>query len=300
MILARSSRAARVLWTAVAVVACAKDVPPELALPVPDGVAVEPDGGDAVAVAAVAASAAPATPSPYAAWLGAHATMGEPPERAGGPLAIELSHAGGGLYVFRPDAGATDPHAPSSDRFFTLYDARVRASIVDRTPFDAATSEDSVQLEATWRDGGGTVYGVRCCTELGGADRRHPTFGGVLTNHLVHGATGIGSAHLPTAWAWVAVWGVGDLLRNGAVIESGVPVQVLVTERTRDDDLHRVADGAVDGTQRQMEILVEPLRRGEAGWTPTPLDTGYATAEGPMPYWHVLFPHFKLRWDEGG
>src|SRR5690606_36096406 len=119
---ARMARAARALWPVVAV-ACAKEVPPELALPDADGAApVEPEAGEPVAVAAVAASAAPAAPSRYGGWLGAHAAVDAPPGRVGGPLAVELSHAGGGLYVFRADAGATDPHAPSSDRFFTMYD----------------------------------------------------------------------------------------------------------------------------------------------------------------------------------
>lgn len=289
----------RVALTAL-VAGCARGVPPELAIEGSEVATVEPEAEEPVALAAVAAPTTPAAPSPYAAWLDAHAPVAEPPGRVGGPLVVELKHAGGGLYVFRPDAGAPDPRSPSSDRFFTMYEARLEATLSDRTPFDAGGSEDAARIEATWKDQGGNVYGVRCCAELGGAGRRHPTFGGVLTNHLVNGATGIGSSGLPTTWAWVAVWGLGELTKNGQVLERGVPVRLLVTERTRDDDLRRVADGEVDGTQRQLELLVEPMRRTEAGWTPSPLNTGYATSDGPMPYWHVLFPHFQVDWTHEG
>lgn len=278
---------------------CGKPIPPELALPPAESPANEPEVRETVAVTAVATPSGPSRPLAYAAWLEAQAAMEHPPVRFGGPLTIELSHAGGGLYAFRPDDGGADPRAPSSDRFFTMYDARVSARIIDRTPFDARGSRDEALIEASWRDGRGTTYGVRCCSELGGADRRHPTFGGVLTNHLVHGATGIGSDMLPTTWAWVAVWGIGELLVDGQVVESGVPVRLMVTERTRDDDLRRVADGKIDPTQRQLELVVEPLRRGEQGWTPSALNTGYASSDGPLPYWHVLFPHFRVRWTEG-
>ena len=67
---------------------------------------------------------------------------------------------------------------------------------------------------------------------------RHPlgqytTWSGVLYNHEMHGDTGIGTAKLPKMKPEIALWGWGEIKRDGQVIARMAPVHVMVSSSGR-------------------------------------------------------------------
>ncbi len=105
--------------------------------------------------------------------------------------------------------------SPFGNEITSMGDARLRLAMTDLTAADAAESQDSVQMEASWTDAEGNTYTVRCCAKLETVGTEHPTFGGVVTNHLLHGFTRVGTPLMPTEFAYAAFWGAGEVLKNG-------------------------------------------------------------------------------------
>ena len=67
---------------------------------------------------------------------------------------------------------------------------------------------------------------------------RHPlgqytTWSGVVYNHEMHGDTGIGTAKLPKMKPEIALWGWGEIRRDGQVIARMAPVHVMVSSSDR-------------------------------------------------------------------
>lgn len=234
----------------------------------------------------------PVQDGPAQGYLQAHRRA--PVERLGGALEVRLGQQAGGVYVLRPAEGATLRDAPRSDRFFTMYNARLDATLVDATAADAGSTGDQASLEASWEDDYGNRYGVRCCTELLVRGAGHPTFGGVVTHHLVNGFTGVGEAELPTVMAFAGMWGVGDVLRNGEVVDSGVVIRLMLTESPRDDNFKLVDDAGVNPQAKQLHLLAGPLRMQDGALVTAPVNTEYTRKREAMPFWHVVFPHFRV------
>lgn len=103
---------------------------------------------------------------------------------------------------------------------------------------------DAWDLGAT-RD---SVYGVAEFTAQDGArwklvmDRvqtkdvpHHPRFGGVILGLYYHGVTGVHTPLVPTISSAVALWSVGHLYRNGALITDTAMVHVMLLSHTRRD-----------------------------------------------------------------
>lgn len=72
---------------------------------------------------------------------------------------------------------------------------------------DAAVSNDQVAFQASWADDAGNTYAATCCSEVPANGVQYPVFGGVVTNHMMHGITRIGTPLEPTQFAYVAFWG---------------------------------------------------------------------------------------------
>lgn len=112
------------------------------------------------------------------------------------------------------------------------------------TPISGTFTFDAWDLGAT-RD---SVYGVAELTTQDAArwklviDRvqtkdvpHHPRFGGVILGLYYHGVTGVHTPLVPTINSAVALWAVGHLYRNAALITDNAMVHVMLLSHTRRD-----------------------------------------------------------------
>ena len=111
-------------------------------------------------------------------------------------------------------------------------------------PISGRFTFDAWDLSAT-RD---SVYGVAEFTAQDGARWRlvmdrvqtrdvphHPRFGGVILGLYYHGVTGVHTPLVPTINSAVALWSVGHLYRDGALITDNAMVHVMLLSHTRRD-----------------------------------------------------------------
>jgi plastocyanin len=63
----------------------------------------------------------------------------------------------------------------------------------------------------------------------------HPRFGGVILGLYYHGSTQVHTPLVPTINSAVALWAVGHLYRNGALVTDNAMVHVMLLSRTRRD-----------------------------------------------------------------
>jgi hypothetical protein len=91
-----------------------------------------------------------------------------------------------------------------------------------------------------------SVDGVAECTTQDGARWRlemdrvqtkdvphHPRFGGVIMGLYYHGNTGVHTPLVPTINSAVALWAVGHLYKNGALVTNNAMVHVMLLSHTR-------------------------------------------------------------------
>jgi hypothetical protein len=154
-----------------------------------------------------------------------------------------------------------------------------------------------VDLEASWTDGEGNTYAVRCCEKLASAGTEYPTFGGVLTNHLHHGFTRIGTPLMPTLFSDFAFWGIGTVLKNGEVTDSTRLVHGMLTEYVRHGNYELAFDDEVQPSARHFHVMVPAYMPGPDGkqFEKNPVSTGFMLQNGSeMPFWHVMFENLDI------
>ena len=287
---------------------------------------------------------APAGPLPYAGYLRAHGGLTRPPALLGGPIDVQISQSSGGVFVALPDHRELDadvfgtpehprafagtpvitglpvgmrntgkgrfttaaPLSPFGDKHMVMADGKLTLELHDATATDAANSEDQVRLMASWKDKDGNTYEVRCCRMLATHGLEYPTFGGVVTNTLMHGSTGIGTPLMPTEYVYAAFWGMGAVLKNGKVLAQPRLVHGMLTEYVRTAGYRLAADSAVGPTRRHFHLMLPPMMPDmDAGhFVKSPVPTGFTLPNGmELPFWHVMFENLEVdasRADEAG
>lgn len=279
--------------------------------------------------------AGPDAPPPFRGYLKAHSGVAHPLGLLGGALDVSISQASGGVFVALPDhrrldedvfgtpekplafsgtpvmtglpVGARDvadgkfttakPMSPFGDASMILPDGKLSLKLHDATATDAATSEDKVMLDASWKDKEGNTYEVRCCKMLVTSGLDTPTFGGVATNVILHGATGLGTPLMPTEYVYAAFWGMGAVLKNGKVLEQPRLIHGMLTEYVRTAGYHLAADSEVTPTRTQFHLIVPPMMPDMKSGTfmMAPLATGFTLPNGmALPFWHVMFENLKV------
>ncbi|MDX1623659.1 MAG: hypothetical protein R3199_06730 [Gemmatimonadota bacterium] len=277
--------------------------------------------------------------APGRGWLEAHDTAPQP--LLGGPVTVEVSQEGGGVFVALPAKRSLDddvfgvpdlPRAwggtpgingvppgarevtdgkfgqmknptPFGDESMGMTAVRLRLTATDATATDASSTNDRVRFEASWSDGEENTYTVRCCEQLAARGVEYPTFGGVVTNHVLHGFSRIGTALMPTEFAYVAFWGMGQVMKNGEVVAAPRLVHGMVTEYVRGEGYTLVHDSGVDPTQKHFHLMVPPMMPDrEAGrFHHEDLPTGFTLPNGEeLPFWHVMFEDLEISASRGG
>ena len=263
---------------------------------------------------------APPIPGLHAYTRG-HASSQNPPDLLGGPLTVKVTQKDGSTRFVLPGPRFLDPSvfgtpdkpvgfdpAPFpllgvpldkrkvSDGKYTFVDQALPFSdwhevgvgsidmeVVDATAIDGARSKDKVKFEANFQTPDGTNFRVT-------ADRvmphgmAFPFFGGVVTNHLLHGATGIGTRLMPTEFTYVAFWAMGNIYREGELISENHLIHVMVTEIVRGEGYTLQWDGGVGNpsTGTTLHLMIpkyKPAPDGK-GLVESPLRTGFL----PFPF----------------
>ena len=279
--------------------------------------------------------------APYRGYLDAHAGVEEPPRLAGGPVEMSVTQTSGGVHVALPAQRELDPNVfgtpkfprafggtpginglppkarntsggqwttsksmtPFGDEAVVMGNGRLKLEATDVTAVDAASSEDEVTFRASWQDEAGNTYAVECCEMLATRGVEYPTFGGVVTNHILHGSSRIGTALMPTEFTYLAFWGMGRVLKNGEVQQAPRLVHGMLTEYVRGEGYELTDDAGVTPTRKHFHLMVPPMTPDrEAGrFHHSNVKTGFTLPNGnPLPFWHVMFGNVDIRSTRGG
>lgn len=279
--------------------------------------------------------------APYRGYLEAHRDVQNPPGLLGGPVRVTVRQTSGGVHValpahreldanvfgtpemprafagtpgingLPPGARAVEggeftqakPLSPFGDKAIVMGNGRLELELTDATAVDAATTKDEVTFRASWQDEAGNTYEVRCCRMLATHGVEYPTFGGVLTNHILHGSSRIGTALMPTEFTYAAFWGMGAVLKNGEVLQKPRLVHGMLTEYVRGEDYELVSDSKVTPTRKHFHLMVPPMMPNtkEHRFEHSAVKTGFQLPNGKtLPFWHVMFSNLEIESSRGG
>lgn len=273
--------------------------------------------------------------NPWQGYLKAHSGVKHPLPLLGGPIKIHITQQAGGVFVALPAHRKMDPvvfgspeHSralggfpivlglptmlrgvedghytevkkltPFGSRSMVLPHGHLSLEMLDATAADAATTKDWVKLDARWKDKKGNTYEVRCCQKLPAHGVAYPSFGGVVTNGLMHGSSRIGTPLMPTLYDYAAFWGMGKIIKNGEVIDAPRLIHVMLTEYVRGPGYSLDFDKEVTPTKIQLHVMVPPVMPEPAKGTfhPDAVKTGYKLPNGKtLPFWHVMFENLTV------
>lgn len=251
------------------------------------------------------------------AYTKAHAMNPSPPDRIGGPIEIKVSVKKGSIRWNQPGPRQLDPaifgtpahpigfektpfplvgikpgmrqtmgdgytivdHATPFSDWLPVGEGDLEMTLTDATAIDGATTKDRVSFAATFQAPDKShTYRVEADMALPHG-KFFPTFGGVVTDHLLHGVTGLGTRLMPTEYTYVAFWAKGRLFVDGKLTNDNHLVHMMITEGVRKKGKLQL-DGGVNGVGRVVHLMVPPYKLGPMGPVKSPLKTGYL----PFPY----------------
>ncbi len=251
------------------------------------------------------------------AYTKAHAMNPSPPDRIGGPIEIKVSVKGGSTRWNQPGPRQLDPavfgtpehpigweqtpfplvgipismrqtmgddytivdHATPFSDWLPVGVGDLEMTLIDATAIDGRKTKDQVAFVATFQAPDKShTYRVEADMALPHG-KFYPTFGGVVTDHLLHGATGLGSRLMPTEYTYVAFWAKGRLFVDGQLTNDNHLVHMMITEGVRKKGKLQ-SDSGVTGVGRVVHLMVPPYKLGPKGPEKSPLKTGYL----PFPY----------------
>lgn len=158
----------------------------------------------------------------------------------------------------------------------------------DLTSKDLPSSADEVAMDASFVGPNGKNFRVTM-NEVISVGPDHPFFGGVGTDVLMHGATGIGTPLVVQEFSYITVWGQGDIYIDDEKVDSNRFVHVMVSERTRDDDF-MLGFGVANPDELEIHLAMPPLKVTASGPVASPVPTDVELPNGnAQPFIHVNF-----------
>lgn len=266
-------------------------------------------------------------------YLQAHKDVKAPLGLLGGPIRVRIRQASGGVFVALPDHRKLDPDvfgtpdlpqqvfgtpgitgvppvtrgvekgqlttfkhlSPFGDKHAVMRNGKLEIQATDATAADAAETGDSVRFAASWEDEKGNTYEVRCCEKVAAHGVEYPSFGGVVTNHLMHGWTGVGTPLMPTEFAYFAFWGTGEVRKNGESVDKPRLVHGMLSEYVRVEGYDLGFDTDVTPKRVHFHLMVPPFMPADGKFEKKPVDTGFTLPDGqPLPFWHVMFENLEI------
>jgi hypothetical protein len=169
-----------------------------------------------------------------------------------------------------------------------MTEGRFSMQVRDLTAVDSRDSRDEVTMDAEFAAPDGRMIRVVMDRVIPvGPD--HPFYGGVGTDVLMHGATGIGTPLVAQEFSYITVWGVGDIYVDGEMVDSGRVVHVMVSQRTRDENFVS-GFGVAMPDELEIHLAMPPVRVSPDGPRPSPVPTGLMLPNGgDQPFIHVNF-----------
>ena len=272
--------------------------------------------------------------APAKGYLKAHAKLKNPLSILGGPVKIDISQESSPVYVALPDFRKLDPRifgtmdmprafegtpgitgvpvmlrehdgnnftkmkvlTPFGDKHIILKDGELKINALDKTATDAAVSEDKVDLVASWKDKDGNTYMVKAGKVIS-RGLEYPTFGGVVTNHILHGFSGVGTPLMPSEFTYFAFWAIGDIYKNGKVVDKMRIVHGMLTEYVRTKGYKLGFDDQITPTALQFHLMVPPFKPNmqTMAFNKAPVKTGFKLPNGmELPFWHVMFENVEV------
>ncbi len=197
------------------------------------------------------------------------------------PLGARLTNADGTAFTTIKDPAMFSNNIEMTTGSFNI-------EVKDLSAKDGPNSLDEVKMDASFVSPAGQTIRVTMNKVIPvGPD--HPFFGGVGTNVLMHGATGIGTPLVAEEFSYITAWGLGDIYVDGEKVDSNRIVHVMVSERTRDADF-KVGFGVAMPDQLEIHLALPPMKGSPTGPTPSPVPTGVTLPNGnDQPFVHVNF-----------
>ena len=273
--------------------------------------------------------------APAKGYINAHKDVQKPLGLLGSSITVNIEQDGGGVFVALPDKRRLDPQVfgtakmpmkfagtpgitgvplmardtegdmftvmnmmtPFGDKKMVMMNGNLQIDALDATATDAAMTKDKVKMVASWEDKDGNKYEVRCCEMLAAHGMEFPTFGGVVTNHILHGFTGIGTPLMPSEFTYFAFWGMGTVLKNGEVLDKPRLIHGMLTEYVRTEGYKLAFDDQVTPTSQHFHLMVAPFKpvMGQGTFERSPVKTGLKLPNGiDLPFWHVMFESLTI------
>jgi len=166
---------------------------------------------------------------------------------------------------------------------------RFSLNAVDATLVDGPGSRDRVDFNASFTSPDGKEYTVTLLKVIPKGPE-HPFFGGVATNIIQHGATGIGTSLMPGAYTYVAFWGVAELSVDGKVVASNRIIHGMITSNPRDAEYKLGFDQDVDNSKIVFHLMMPNTEATPNGPRQSPVPTGFLLPNGAeQPFLHLMF-----------
>lgn len=273
--------------------------------------------------------------TPADGYLKAHRDLIRPLTILGGAIKTTITQNGGGVFVALPDKRVLDPYVfgtpsqprsfggtpgisgvplefrnsegnrftnlqkmtPFGDKHLVMGGASLKLNGVDSTATDAKYTQDSIEMEASWKDADGNTYTVKC-NKVIPAGLEFPTFGGVVTNHILHGWSRLGTPLMPTEFTYFAFWGIGEVSKNGKVLDPMRVVHGMLTEYVRKEGYKLAMDDEVTPGRLQFHLMVAPFKPNMEGgyFDHVNVKTGFNLPNGmELPFWHVMFETLDIQ-----
>jgi hypothetical protein len=222
------------------------------------------------------------------------APLGFEPD-VGVPLMMREKSADGTAYT------TTAMPTPFSDNA-RIISGGYQLDAVDNTLVDDPASADELDYTATVTSPAGVTIKIEVSQILPvGID--HAVFGGVGTNMIHHGMTGIGTKMQPTQPTVAAFWGIGTISVNDIVDpERGVNrlVHSMITCHVRDENYRLVFDDGVDCSRIHTHLMLPNVQivmddSGNYKEVTSPVPTGFFLPNGnEQPFLHVMFENIRV------
>jgi len=256
------------------------------------------------------------------AFTHAHAMNPNPPDRWGGAVTVSANQTKGATQWVLPGPRALDPavfgtpdhpamwnqapfpligispkmrqsmngkytivdHATPFSNWRAIGTGDLHMNLTDLTAIDGATTKDKIDFVATF-ESPDKMHGYKVVVKKAMAHGfGYPSFGGVVTDHLMHGGTGIGTSLMPTMYTYATFWGIGDIYVDGRLTNPNQIVHMMVTEGVRGKHWKLGVDGDIRGEGVVLHLMVPPYKATPKGPVMAPLRSGY-----------IPFPEIKKR-----
>lgn len=193
----------------------------------------------------------------------------------------------------------TKEPTPYSDNF-TRINGSFTMDLTDNTPVDVNESDDTAEAEFNFTDPTGEIRYRVILTDITRVGQFHPVFGGVVVDGIAHGKTGIDTRLEPTSYAYGAVWGVGSLYINDALVSDNRVVHAMATERVRSPDqqgYRLLFDNQLPHRGIQAHLVMPEMVMADNGtMQKQPVPTNYTLPNGQnQTFIHVAFDNPQLQ-----